>query len=87
MEPTLREGDVVFVDTRPSTAASHRDLDVIVARHPQQNDVEIIKRIEFLDDGAMFLRSDNADDPNAADSRRFGMVPASNFVGLVVAKL
>ena len=85
MEPTLSPGDVVFVD--PVAYATRRpvDGDIVVAQHPQQPDIEIVKRVEFTTDDGAYLLSDNTNATDAADSRRFGMVPFESIVGRVTA--
>lgn len=85
MAPTLNEGDVVFVDTSAYANATPRDGDIVVANHPQEIGLQIIKRIEFIDDGGAYLKSDNTTDPGASDSRRFGLVPLENIIGKVTA--
>ena len=87
MEPTLAAGDVVFVDVTSIERSLLNDLDVVVARHPQQPNVEIVKRVSFIESNGVYLLSDNAEDPTAADSRRFGLVPMDNLVGRVISKL
>ena len=83
MEPGLRDGQVVFVDRRAYLTRPPGDGDIVVAHHPQR-DVEIIKRVEFVDDG-VYLRSDNRDEPDAQDSRSFGLVGLENVWGRVTS--
>ena len=87
MEPTLFEGDVVFVDTNAFAGAMPAEFDVVVALHPQQPGLEIIKRVEFVDENGAYLRSDNTETIDASDSRRFGLVPADRLIGTVIAKV
>jgi len=86
MAPTLIDGDVVLVDTGSAARVPH-DLDIVVARHPQQPELEIVKRVEFVESDGVYLRSDNHGDPNSVDSRRFGIVPFDHLVGRVISKL
>jgi nickel-type superoxide dismutase maturation protease len=86
MEPTLHADEVIFVDVRAYLSTSPAPGDVVVARHPQQPSIEIVKRVEFTD-GGVYLRSDNVDATNAADSRRFGLVPLDHVVGRVSSKI
>ena len=86
MEPTLTAGDVVLVDRRAYADAGPADLDIVVAQHPQQPDLELIKRVEFTTDEGAYLRSDNAD-ADVADSRRFGIVRFDLISGKVVARV
>ena len=87
MRPTLAPGDVVLVDPR---AFRHGRIpawdDIVVARHPQQPDLEIIKRVAIVEaDGQCLLLSDN---PAAGtDSRQFGTVPVSALRGRVMSKI
>jgi len=86
MEPTLHAGEVIFVDTNAYTRTPPAPGDIVVARHPQQPAIEIVKRVEFTD-GGVYLRSDNADESNASDSRRFGLVPLDHVLGRVSSKI
>ena len=56
--------------------------DVVVARHPDRPELEIIKRITAIDaDGAVFLTGDN---PAAStDSRQFGAVSRAHILARV----
>ena len=83
MEPGLRDGQVVFVDKRAYLTRPPHDGDVVVAHHPH-DDVEIIKRVEFVDDG-VYLRSDNHTEQTAQDSRSFGMIGLENVWGRVTS--
>lgn len=83
MEPGLRDGQVVFVDKRAYLTRPPDDGDIVVAHHPH-DDVEIIKRVEFVDEGA-YLRSDNRTEPGAQDSRSFGQVGLENVWGRVTS--
>ena len=85
MEPTLSAGDVVFVDTRAYGSRPPDDGDVVVATHPHQPGTTIVKRVEFSDDAGAYLVSDNSEESNAADSRRFGVVPFDLIIGQVTA--
>ena len=85
MEPTLSPGDVVFVDTDAYATSLPADGDVVVATHPHDADLEIVKRVEFTDDGGAYLKSDNLSEVDAADSRRFGLVPFDLILGRVTA--
>ena len=85
MEPTLFDGDVVFIDPGAFRSHSPRDLDVVVAHHPSKPGIEIVKRVEFTTDEGAYLTSDNPDAEGASDSRRFGVVDHSNIIGKVTA--
>ena len=85
MEPTLAEGDVVLVDTSAYASTRPLDGDVVVAKHPHDLQLRIIKRVEFTDDRGVYLRSDNRNEPAANDSRSFGMVADKLIIGRVTA--
>ncbi|MDI5970344.1 nickel-type superoxide dismutase maturation protease [Streptomyces sp. SL13] len=69
MVPTLRHGDRLLV----RYAARVRAGDVVVLRHPLQQDLLIVKRAVGRRDGGWWVLSDN---PFAEpDSRVFGVVP------------
>lgn len=87
MQDTLKAGDVVLVDPKAYVDRPPADGDIVVAQHPQQPELEIIKRVRFTDDDGAYLRSDNDDDNEAADSRRFGIVPFELITGRVAARI
>ena len=82
MTPTLTDGEVVLVDRETEVNIG----DIVVAKHPIEQNSEIIKRIERIDDrGHYFLVGDNLEDSN--DSRHFGAVRRDHIKGKVVARL
>jgi len=54
---------------------------VVVARRPDRPGLEIIKRIQAIDGGAIFLVGDNPS--SSTDSRQFGAVPREQIVARV----
>ncbi|KRV47154.1 signal peptidase [Wenjunlia vitaminophila] len=80
MVPTLRDGDRLLV--RYSSPV--RPGDVVVARHPFQQDLIMVKRAAQRRDGGWWLLGDNPYVPN--DSREFGMVPDDLVLGRVLAR-
>ncbi len=85
MEPTLVGGEIVFVNPRAYANSPIAPGDVVVSKHPQQPDIEIVKRVKHTNDDGVYLVSDNASDLESADSRRFGVVPAELIIGRVTA--
>jgi len=86
MTPTLNDGDVVFVDMRAYRTGLPEPGDVVVALHPYQRDLRLIKRVGHItDDGRLFLVSDN---PGAGtDSRAFGAIAGEGVLGRVVSRV
>ena len=84
MLPTLGPGDTVWVDSR-----AYRDVgpdvgDLVVARHPFQANQRLIKRVEKVEEGRVFLRGDNPEE--STDSRGLGALGVDRLVGQVIAR-
>ncbi len=81
MMPTLGDGDFVLVDRRRRP----RWGDLVVARHPAEQDLLVVKRVEDVGIDTITLVSDN---PAAGtDSRMWGPVPLDRLVGVVTLVL
>ncbi len=62
MRPLLSAGDEVLVDPQAYRGESPRLGDIVVARHPTQVGLQIIKRVQAVrEDGLYQLRGDNPD--------------------------
>ncbi len=82
MNPTLKDGEVVLVDRDAEIEVG----DIVVARHPIEQNSELIKRVERINEqGNYFLVGDNVENSN--DSRHFGAVTREYIKGKVVARL
>ena len=82
MNPTLKDGEVVLVDRDAEIEVG----DIVVARHPIEQNSELIKRVERVNEqGNYFLVGDNVENSN--DSRHFGAVTREYIKGKVVARL
>lgn len=75
MEPTLKEGRIIFA----SPLLEPRRGDVVIAR---VEDREIIKRIEKIQPDGYELIGDAPS--HSRDSRRFGLVGKSSILGRVI---
>ena len=85
MSPLLEPGEEVLVDLRAYRRQLPRPGDIVVARHPYQQDLRIIKRVVMVtDDGRCRLKGDNV--VESTDSRSFGMVPPSQILGRVTSR-
>lgn len=85
MAPTLRDGDCVIV-----WRGVVRPGDVVVAVRPQRvetgEEMLVVKRVAWREDGGWWLVSDNPAAPGSADSFHFGAVPDANICGRVVMR-
>ena len=82
MNPTLKDGEVVLVDRDAMIEVG----DIVVAKHPIEQNSEVVKRIERINaQGHYFLIGDNPDD--SEDSRHYGAVTREYIKGKVVARL
>ena len=81
MEPALRPGDWLLVRRTRRIRAGQ----IVLARHPGQPDLLIVKRAARRVDGGWWLESDNPG-VGAVDSWRFGPVPASLVEGRVLVR-
>jgi nickel-type superoxide dismutase maturation protease len=82
MNPTLKDCEVVLVDREAKVDIG----DIVVAKHPIEQNSELIKRVQRIDEyGHYFLVGDNLQDSN--DSRNFGAVTSEYIKGKVVARL
>ena len=82
MNPTLRDGEMVLVDRKAEIEVG----DIVVARHPIEQDSEVVKRVQRINDrGHYYLVGDNLDD--STDSRHYGAVTREYIKGKVVARL
>ena len=87
MVPLLHPGDEVLVDLRAYTRQRPRSGDVVVARHPYQSDLKIIKRVtDVMADGRYHLQGDNPDPEASSDSRSFGLVTFEHILGRVTSR-
>ena len=79
MAPTLLPGDWLWVDT--NTVVPPRPEELVVIRHPRAYERMLVKRVRSRGLSAFSVGSD---DPTAAqDSRHFGPLDPSHFVGRV----
>lgn len=82
MLPVLRHGEEVLVREKARIAVG----DIVIARHPFKESVEMAKRITGIDaNGKYFLVGDNSEE--STDSRSFGPVPEGCILGKVVYRL
>lgn len=81
MYPTLSDCEVVLVDRNAHISVG----DIVVAKHPIEQDTELVKRVESINkDGNYFLVGDNLENSN--DSRHFGAIARDYIKGKAVAR-
>jgi nickel-type superoxide dismutase maturation protease len=85
MEPALRPGDWLLVrrSIRVGRPPRVRPGQVVVARHPVERSMLLVKRAARHERGGWWLESDNPA-AGAVDSRAFGAVPADLIEGRVL---
>jgi len=81
MEPALSHGSHVLVRKGAQPVVG----DIVLCDHPYQSDMRVLKRVETIDDEALFLLGDNPEE--STDSRSFGPVPLARLIGVVTSKM
>lgn len=84
MLPTLRPGDWLVVDSSAYEGKSPRRGDIVAVPDPRSPGRLLVKRVGGTGDGGLELLGDNPG--SSTDSRTFGLVPASEVQGRVVAR-
>lgn len=83
MLPSLTPGMEVLIDPKAYRHQRPSPGDVVVALHPHQPDLRIIKRVDaVMPDGNCHLQGDNP--AASSDSRQFGSVPSNLLQGKVI---
>ena len=90
MAPTLAAGEVVMLDPNAYHKRNPREDEIVVARHPRQAELRIVKRVAAVFESdtegvQLVLASDNA--AAGADSRVFGPVAVDLVLGQVISRL
>jgi len=86
MMPTLTPAQEVLIDPSAYRLTAPEPGDIVVACHPHQPDLRIVKRILFVETGdRCYLQGDNPH--SSSDSRQFGLVPLSQIEGKVLCLL
>ena len=88
MLPVLQPGDEVLVDKRAYRKTPPMPGDLVVARHPFQKDVRLVKQVTAVDaDGRCRLEGTNPLGViESSDSRGFGSVSQEKIVGRVTSR-
>jgi nickel-type superoxide dismutase maturation protease len=84
MTPLLHEGDEVLVDPRAYRKEAPKPGEIVVAQHPYQRDLGLIKRVSAVLEGDRYqLEGDNPDE--SSDSRAFGGIARHQILGRVTS--
>ena len=84
MQPTLHHGDIVLVDEKAYIKQTPAIGDIVIAKHPYQKNLKIIKRIaDITPENRMLLHSDNP--TMGTDSRQFGTISPNRILGQVTS--
>ena len=84
MWPTYPDGtefDLLSARTNQLTVG-----DVVLVNHPFHSNLQIVKRIQSIDDGLVFLVGDNPDPTASEDSHNFGSVSLDAIQGVCVPR-
>lgn len=81
MLPTLQNGEQVLVEKTVYLQIN----DIVVAKHPYQKNLILVKRINKIDEKTVYLLGDNLSE--STDSRTLGTFPRTEILGKVICKL
>jgi nickel-type superoxide dismutase maturation protease len=81
MLPTLQNGDQVLVEKKED----YQINDIVVAKHPYQKNVILIKRVSEINEKGFYLLGDNQSE--STDSRTLGTFQPKEIIGKVICKL
>ncbi|NBD18552.1 MAG: nickel-type superoxide dismutase maturation protease [Cyanobacteria bacterium] len=85
MLPLLKPGEEVLIDPAIQETQHLQIGDLVVAQHPTQGNLQVIKRVSFISaTGNYFLVGDNPQE--STDSRSFGSVSLEQIVGRVTCR-
>ncbi|MBE9115886.1 nickel-type superoxide dismutase maturation protease [Lusitaniella coriacea LEGE 07157] len=85
MLPLLNPGDEILVNLNAYRQKSPSPGDIVVAQHPLQSNVRLIKRVAVvLENGNYFLKGDNPEE--STDSRTFGSIAPEQIFGRVTSR-
>ena len=85
MRPTLEPGDRILIKPHHRFHGWPAVGSVVVARHPHQPELRMIKRIDRYEGDTMVLLGDNPS--SSTDSRQLGLIPQDHLIGTVTVLL
>lgn len=85
MLPTLVPGDIVLINTQAYVNSIPKVGDIVLAKHPYQRDLSIIKRVAGITSEVRVVLS--SDNPKVgSDSRQFGTISLQRIIGQVTCR-
>lgn len=84
MLPGLKAGNELLVNERAYTSSNPEEGDIVVAWHPREADLKIIKRVSVVFDNGVWLVGDNP--AESTDSSQYGIFPFKRIVGKVTSR-
>ncbi|MGF1478117.1 MAG: nickel-type superoxide dismutase maturation protease [Cyanophyceae cyanobacterium] len=84
MFPLLKPGDEVLLDPQAYRKQPPTINDLVVAQHPQQPQLRLIKRVVAVLEDGCYLKGDNS--LESTDSRSFGAVSCKQVLGRVTCR-
>ena len=84
MLPGLKDGDELFLNPHAFTSNHPEEGDIVVAWHPRQAELKIIKRVSMVLDNGCWLVGDNS--AESSDSSQYGIFPFKRIVGKVTSR-
>ena len=85
MWPTLKQGSTAKFERIDSNLVAVGK--VVLLDHPFRPNLRIIKRIQSMEDGRLFVVGDNPDPTASEDSHNFGEVDISSVIAVLVLSL
>lgn len=82
MFPLLEQGDEVLVDPGAYRHTQPQVGDLVIAQHPAQAGLQIVKRVAVVENGRFHLKGDNPDPTQSSDV----VVPRALILGRVTSR-
>ncbi len=84
MLPGLNDGDELFMDPYAYVDTLPEEGDIVVAWHPRQADLKIIKRVSLVLDNGYWLVGDNP--AESSDSSKYGPFALKRILGKITSR-
>ena len=84
MEPSLKNGDLVFFKRYFANKSIIKSGEIIIFNHPLEN-IKLIKRVKTINEFSVEVSGDNNE--NSKDSEFFGFIQKSKILGIVTSTI